>query len=528
MATFKTNLKLTLLDEFTPGMSKVINKANMADKRFAKLGRTMGNMGNRLNAVSGGMKSFGATMTASLTLPIIAAGTAALKQAANFEALQISLQTMTRDVAKGNALFDELIQFSRVTPFTPEQVGRAGKVLLAFGVQAEEVKGILNEIGDVSAGTGKNLAEMAVIFGQIKSAGRLMGQDLLQLINAGFNPLQVISEKTGRSMADLKKDMENGLISFEEVHAAFKIATSEGGTFNNMMGKLSTTITGLTSTLLGDIQLALKSIGEEIKEVFDLENLIPKIGQQITKLVTAFKSLRPETKKMVIIGAALAAIVPPIVLALGALVGVVGMAISGFAVLAPVIGAISLPVVAVVAAIGALVAIWTVGLVKSEKFRASIIRWGQAISNIAKPVIALFRVFARLLNIQGSNGSPIDFFDGLAFVINKVAIAVELMLAPLKAAADILNSIADDGLGALNLDNLGNILQSNLDDNIRLGQELIGRSPNENFTNLNNNNVEVKNNINVEANGNVTAQTSVNGKAQSSSLGGMVPSIAGI
>ena len=75
------------------------------------------------------------------------------------------------------------------------------------------------------------LSSLTLAFSQVQSTGRLMGQDLLQMIGQGFNPLQIISEKTGRSMADLKKDMENGAISADMVTEAFKIATSEGGRF---------------------------------------------------------------------------------------------------------------------------------------------------------------------------------------------------------------------------------------------------------------------------------------------------------
>ena len=114
----------------------------------------------------------------------------------------------------------------------------------------------------MSAGTGKDLGEMAVIFGQIKGAGRLMGQDLLQLINAGFNPLQVMSEKTGKSMRTLKDEMSKGAISFAMVEQAFKDVTSEGGIFFDMMEKQSNTLNGQLSTLKGNVDDLMRQFGE--------------------------------------------------------------------------------------------------------------------------------------------------------------------------------------------------------------------------------------------------------------------------
>lgn len=176
------------------------------------------------------------------------------------EQLNIAFTTFLGSATKAKTLLAELTKFAIVTPFTPDQVNSAAKALLAFGVQGKEIIPTLKMLGDVSAGTGKDLTEMAVIFGQIRSTGRLMGQDLLQLINAGFNPLQIISEKTGKSVATLKKEMEKGLISFEMVEGAFRTATSEGGLFFDLMEKQSVSIGGKLSTVAGNIEEVFKNI----------------------------------------------------------------------------------------------------------------------------------------------------------------------------------------------------------------------------------------------------------------------------
>lgn len=176
------------------------------------------------------------------------------------EQTTIAFNTFLGSASKARLLLADLTKFAIVTPFTPDQVNSAAKALLAFGVKAKEIIPTLKMLGDVSAGTGKDLTDMAVIFGQIRSTGRLMGQDLLQLINAGFNPLQIISEKTGKSVTVLKQEMEKGLISFQMVSDAFKTATSEGGLFFNLMEKQSQTIGGKLSTVAGNIEEVFKNI----------------------------------------------------------------------------------------------------------------------------------------------------------------------------------------------------------------------------------------------------------------------------
>jgi len=219
--------------------------------------------GNRIKKVKKetAFLSKGLLLAAGSLFVVGRAFTSMFKKAAAFEQLNVAFATFLGSAEKGKKAIQELEQFSIVTPFTVDQVNKAGKTLLAFGIEAKKLVTTLGFLGDVAAGTGVPLEQIALVFGQIQSTGRLMGQDLLQLVNAGFNPLQSISAKTGRSMKDLKKDMEKGAISFEMVETAFKDATGEGGKFFNLMNKQSKTVSGRISTLSGNIAILARNIG---------------------------------------------------------------------------------------------------------------------------------------------------------------------------------------------------------------------------------------------------------------------------
>ncbi|MDC0637746.1 tape measure protein, partial [Flavobacteriaceae bacterium] len=218
---------------------------------------------------------------------------AMIKKSAEFEQVEVAFTTFLGSADRAKVVLKELENFSIVTPFTIDQVNAGAKTLLAFGVEGEDLQDTLKILGDVSAGTGKDLKEMAVIFGQVKSTGKLMGQDLLQLINAGFNPLQEIARTTGQSVSKLKEDMSKGLISFDMVEDAFKSATSAGGLFNDMMAKQSKTLAGRMSTLSGNISLASRAMGDKMAPavgfvVDALNDMIApaKDGVTITKELT--------------------------------------------------------------------------------------------------------------------------------------------------------------------------------------------------------------------------------------------------
>ena len=168
-------------------------------------------------------------------------------------------KTLLGDADKANKLLADIKATAATTPFTLEGLADASRTLLSFGVSAEKIIPTMRMLGDVSGGNSEKLKSLTLAYAQVQSTGRLMGQDLLQMINQGFNPLQIISEKTGKSMAQLKKEMEQGAISSRDVAEAFKIATSEGGRFFKSMETQSQTLAGRISTLQDGFQEFLPS-----------------------------------------------------------------------------------------------------------------------------------------------------------------------------------------------------------------------------------------------------------------------------
>jgi len=269
-------------------VNQAIKNLNKFDQKTAQSqSKTTGS----LSKIKGAWIAAAAVIGGVVVGSVIALGKKMVQASIEMEQTRVAFNTFLGSAEKGTKTLKELEQFSIVTPFTINQVNKAGKTLLAFGFQADELQDTLRFLGDVSAGTGKDLSEMAIIFGQIKGAGRLMGQDLLQLINAGFNPLQQISKKTGKSMFELKKEMEKGAISFDMVKEAFKDATGEGGLFFDLMNKQSKTLGGRISTLQGNVQLLAARIGDKLAPT------VGKVVDFLNKFIVVEKTLSGELKE---------------------------------------------------------------------------------------------------------------------------------------------------------------------------------------------------------------------------------------
>ena len=145
-------------------------------------------------------------------------------------------------------------------------------------------------------GNADKFNSLVLAFSQMRSTGKLMGQDLLQMINAGFNPLAVISEQTGKSIGALKDDMAAGAISADMITKAFMDATSEGGKFYGMLETQSRGVEGQLSNLEGAFEDMLNSIGEKsqgiitgsIQAATDLVNNYERVGEVIAELVATY------------------------------------------------------------------------------------------------------------------------------------------------------------------------------------------------------------------------------------------------
>lgn len=169
------------------------------------------------------------------------------------EKTSVAFNVLVGNEEKAAKMLGEINKYADNTLWDRSTTQSAAQTMLGFGVSTETVVDDLKMLGDVAQGDKNRLQQLALVFGQISAAGKLQGQDLLQLINAGYNPLLDISAQTGKSVAQLKDDMSKGLVTFDMVRAAFQRATGEGGKFNNMTERIAQTSYGAFEQLKGKL-----------------------------------------------------------------------------------------------------------------------------------------------------------------------------------------------------------------------------------------------------------------------------------
>lgn len=246
------------IDPMSPALDKLKTRMGEIQGYAPKVQSSFSGMLSSLGALGIG---FGVYQVANKIIDI---GKASLSAAANMEQQQVALTTMLGSAEKAKSLLSDIQAFAASTPFQFTELVDASKKMLAMGFASEEVIDKLRMIGDVSAGLGQPLGDMAFLFSQIKAQGRAMTQDLNQFASRGVPVYAELAKIFGVNEAQVKKFAEQGKIGFREIEQVFKNLTSEGGKFAGLMDAQSQTLAGKWSNFNDQLDRMAVSLGKEL------------------------------------------------------------------------------------------------------------------------------------------------------------------------------------------------------------------------------------------------------------------------
>lgn len=304
---------------------------SVRDKDFrSSLNRSLG----RLAGLGRSLRSIGSLGFGGLTgfqrLLFSIAGSAAIawpiKLAADLEQTKAAFTALTGSAQSAGQILDELQIFAGIAGQSFEQLQHATRALLNYGVAADRVVPIIKSLAAISGGNADTMDRLAIAFGQVQAKGKLAAEEVRQMVNAGFSPLQEISRTTGKSFKQLIAEMEAGKISVEQVEAAFRSVTGPGGRFGKILEAIANTARGQFNILKAGVSIAVRALGE------DLLPSITGVLKKLNELVPALQAFLKTNAKMatvMAIGAAGVALVLGTVFSLGVAMQIAAFAIGG-------------------------------------------------------------------------------------------------------------------------------------------------------------------------------------------------------
>lgn len=238
-----------------------------------------------------------AALTGTVATGLAAVGKAAFDAYRHVETLTSNFETLLGSQPMADQFVETMRELSKNTTLSFQAVGSAAKQLLAFGVAADEVEGVIGRLGDAALGDSETMQRLARAYGQMRAGLVANLEDINQFIDAGVPLLQALAKEVGVAESEIKALISTGTVGFDKVEAALRNMTGEGGRFEGAMAKAADTIDGRLNLLMGELDELLIDLFDTISNegqaaqqlVSDLTDLA-KVAQQ---LVGEFDRLRP-------------------------------------------------------------------------------------------------------------------------------------------------------------------------------------------------------------------------------------------
>lgn len=398
MAITTEELKLLITAEVDAAVRNLAKTQSEADKAQKKL-----------KEYAAAYDQWGAKLTKTLSLPLAGAAAYAVKAATDFEKVRTTYGALLGDVEKGNALFEELKTFSASTPLSFDTLNAAAQNFLGAGFAADELTAKMRMLGDVALGDADKFSRLSMQFNQVKTKGKAELEELKIFAEAGIPIFDELAKMMGVSTEEIFKMTSEGKIGFEELNGVLTRLTGEGGKFHNMMQTISGTTAGSLSNAIDNLKITAAELGEALLPIAN------DFLQSLTGLAEWIGELDEGEKKMLLVGAAMAAAVGPALKLSAALMKVVaamkaGAAAKGFtSVLAMLSSPALLGVLTAVAAVGAVGGIAYSALSKDEPEEKTI-NWGNRSDQDQAAIIANAASFEEAqIKVDGLTKGLYDF-----------------------------------------------------------------------------------------------------------------------
>lgn len=221
--------------------------------------------------------------------------------AATFERNAVAVRVMVGDFEKGNQLLKEITQLAIETPFSSDELVGVAKQLKAFDIETEQIIPTLQALGNVSAGTGTDIRRISLAFGQVKVAGKLMGTELRQFVDAGVPLIKYLAEVMNKPEESIRSLVERGHVGFAQVVEAFNAMNRAGGQFAGMMEVISrSTISGRWQAFKETLEVATRNFALAAMEGLGLKTVLNDLTKSLafvndsdqSKTVEAFQTVR--------------------------------------------------------------------------------------------------------------------------------------------------------------------------------------------------------------------------------------------
>lgn len=282
MSDLRARLLLDLKDGLTSPM-KAIKAAYLTDMR-AMMAATA-DLRKKLTDVG---KSIKDAAPMKLSLGIAAFGGIAIKTAASVEDMMAALETATGSQKAANAVFAEINQFARTTPYDLAQVTNSYIKLKNLGLDPSMES--LNSFGNTASAMNKSLDQM------IEAVADAATGEYERLKEFGIKA-STQGKKVTFTFQGVKTTIKNDAASIQEY-----LKSIGDVNFGGAMEKKMTNFSGGWSNFMDTISGTMNMAGLQIMQSLKIKDFLNDLADTVQKVTDAFMALSPGLRDAIVIG----------------------------------------------------------------------------------------------------------------------------------------------------------------------------------------------------------------------------------
>lgn len=211
---------------------------------------------------------------------------------------QIGFETMFGSAEKAISMMDKIKEFAAKTPFDTSGVISSVQQMMRAGWTEDTVMADMERIGNAAAAAGQGtegVQGIVLALQQMRMAGKLNSQDMMQLTNRGVKAWDYVAQAIGKTIPEARDLASKGLIPID---TAIQGIIDGMGEYDGMMDKMSNrTVSGLMSNISDtfDIKIvekwgrglqegATKGLGSFADWLDTIDPMLEKTGWSLTRI----------------------------------------------------------------------------------------------------------------------------------------------------------------------------------------------------------------------------------------------------
>jgi len=283
-----------------------------AEGGFFRAGRAVDGFLQRFSNISNiiqGIPQIG-QLAGALTRPLFQAAEEGVRLNMVLEQATIGYTQVAGSQEKATKFLNDLQRFGQRSPFRFEGLLQASRLMTAFGFELDEQIPKLTVWGNAIASSGElsadKIHDVVTAFGQMRMAGRVNAQDMMQLTNANIPGWELLAKAIGKTVAETRKLSEAGRLDGKKAVEAVTAMMAIDPRYKDMMARLEKTTAGrlsagedilqfaqakATRSLTGDISKTLEAAltrGDLVDSLAGkIDSTIKPISGAITGAITS-------------------------------------------------------------------------------------------------------------------------------------------------------------------------------------------------------------------------------------------------